>query len=386
MKYFFMPLFVVWIFQSSLALAEDQTELGKAQEELSKIRQELESKRADLDSLGKNEKVVLQRVRSIEENVDLTNAFIRKLESTSNLLFNKTTLLSAEIDSSSRVLEMSRQVLDRHLEDAYKKRRGRPQLAYLLAGSLPEALREFHLSRAVIQYENRLIESIKELLERIKVQRTFLMNDRVELDKVKGEQSRERMALVREKESRTKLLSRIRRDRRLQKESIAQLEKEARELERVLDELQARRPGGEELAPDERTAFYRLKKRLPWPVKGNIAVSYGERVHPIYKTKTFNPGIDISGRYGTEVRSTADGRVAYISYLRGYGNFIIIDHGEGFYSLYARLSEIGAEVDQQVLKGEVIGKVGDAGEEGKSSLHFELRRGKKQFNPLEWLE
>ncbi|MCP4633400.1 MAG: peptidoglycan DD-metalloendopeptidase family protein [candidate division Zixibacteria bacterium] len=363
---------------------DDEIEVNK--ENLGQIRDEIESKRERMKSLVKNEKSVLGNIRSLEENIDLTNAFIRKLNRTSNLLLGQINRLSVRIDSCLTELDMAQILFYSHLEAVYKRNKGRPKLASLLAGTLPEAIRAYHNSQSLIQYDNELVETIRDLISQVEKDRNRLTENRTDLSKVKKERNYEKSNLSKEKSKRSKLLSRVRSEKKLQLEAIAHLEKEAAKLQSIIEDLEATADRDEELGPDSETAFYRFKKRLPWPVKGSISLRYGDIIHPIYQTKTFNPGIDISTPYGSAVIAVADGRVAHSSYLRGYGNFVIIDHEESYYSLYSRLSEVSVEVNQLVLKGDVIGKVGDAGEGAKPALHFEFRRGKKTFNPLTWLE
>jgi murein DD-endopeptidase MepM/ murein hydrolase activator NlpD len=98
-----------------------------------------------------------------------------------------------------------------------------------------------------------------------------------------------------------------------------------------------------------------------------------------------NPGIDIKASYGTRVKAAAVGKVIYVSWLRGYGQFIIIDHGKSFYTLYANLSSASVEVDDNVTAGQAIAEVGDSGTLEGPRLHFELRHKKESLNPLDWL-
>ena len=83
--------------------------------------------------------------------------------------------------------------------------------------------------------------------------------------------------------------------------------------------------------------------------------------------------------------AASSGSVAYISWLRGYGSFIILDHGGGYYSLYARLDEIHVETNQFVAAGDNIGTVSEIGTFGEPALHFELRYGREQLDPVPWL-
>ena len=89
--------------------------------------------------------------------------------------------------------------------------------------------------------------------------------------------------------------------------------------------------------------------------------------------------------FGTPIAAVAKGRVEWVNWLEGFGRCAIINHGGGFYTLYAHASEITVPVGRDVAAGEVIGRVGDTGSTIGTALHFEIRRGKEALNPLEWL-
>jgi septal ring factor EnvC (AmiA/AmiB activator) len=112
---------------------------------------------------------------------------------------------------------------------------------------------------------------------------------------------------------------------------------------------------------------------------------YGKVEHPKFHTITFNNGIEIEARLGTEVRSVYKGRVAYSGWFRGYGKVVIIDHGNGYYTLFARLSKIVRDVDSIVEKGDVIALVGDTGLVKGPHLYFEVRQKGMPLDPLNWL-
>lgn len=383
--FIFIILFCIGYLRSP-AHGDDQLEIDRAGEDLERVRMEIEDKRSRLQSLLQNEKSVLSNIRTIEENIDLTNAFIRKLNGTSAGLQKNIERLTETIDSVSIELDIARSYFYKHMTVIYKRNLGRSRIAYLLSGSLPDAVRKYHLSRSLIDYDNRLVETIRNLMAEIEQKRAEVQNNQRELEQVRVLRNKGKSVLNREKGLRQAFLSRVRNERKLQKEAIAQLEREALELERIIEDLRTAETSEEELVPDRETSFYRFRRQLSWPVKGKVSLGYGDVVHPVYMTRTFNPGIDISAPYGNVVTAVADGTVAYVGYLRGYGNFVVVDHGESYYSLYSRLSEINVEEDQVVLKGDSLARVGDAGEGGSPSLHFEIRRGKKTYNPLEWLK
>jgi len=114
-----------------------------------------------------------------------------------------------------------------------------------------------------------------------------------------------------------------------------------------------------------------------------MASGYGYRIHPIYKTRKMHYGMDFSAKTGTEIYSTGDGVVSKVKRSkRGYGNYIKINHGFGYETLYAHMSKYIVKKGQKVKRGEVIGYVGNSGISTAPHLHYEVRKDNKKINPV----
>jgi len=120
-----------------------------------------------------------------------------------------------------------------------------------------------------------------------------------------------------------------------------------------------------------------------WPVVGVITSDYGWRV--MGRRREFHTGIDISTPYGTPVVASADGRVIYAGWIRGYGKTVIIYHGYGFATLYAHLSDIKVNYSDRVVKGQIIGNVGTTGRAFGPHLHYEVLKYGIRQNPIAYL-
>ncbi len=122
-----------------------------------------------------------------------------------------------------------------------------------------------------------------------------------------------------------------------------------------------------------------------WPVVGRITSSFGERLDPFNGEGAFHDGIDIATNIGAPVHATADGTVVYSGVMRGYGNVVIINHGNGIRTLYAHLSSRDVTVGEQVNVDDVIGNVGDTGRSTGPHLHYEVRVHNTPVNPYKYL-
>ncbi len=140
--------------------------------------------------------------------------------------------------------------------------------------------------------------------------------------------------------------------------------------------------GVEELEP---YAGPGLGRDLAWPVHGPLLERFGKHLHPRFHVPVFNRGIEIGAPFGTPVRAVAAGRVDYAGTLEGFGRLVVVDHGRGMLSVYGYGSRLEVRKGQRVRRGEVLEDVGTADGARRSSLYFEIRRGVKARNPLDYL-
>ncbi|HET7752348.1 MAG TPA: M23 family metallopeptidase [Anaeromyxobacteraceae bacterium] len=131
--------------------------------------------------------------------------------------------------------------------------------------------------------------------------------------------------------------------------------------------------------------FAGLRGRLPLPAPGRIEAGYGRVVDPRFNTVTQHPGLDIRAPEGTPVRAVADGRVVHAGWFRGYGNIVIVDHGDGYHTLVAHLGSMRTAVGEEVEAGTVLGTVGDTGSLKGPFLYFEIRERQRPVDPTPWL-
>jgi murein DD-endopeptidase MepM/ murein hydrolase activator NlpD len=125
--------------------------------------------------------------------------------------------------------------------------------------------------------------------------------------------------------------------------------------------------------------------RFIWPVNGAVTSGFGPRTHPIYGSSRMHTGVDITASSGTPMKAAGDGVVRMAGSNGGYGNWTLIDHGDGLATGYAHQSRIGVSVGQRVSTGEVIGYVGSTGASTGPHLHWEVRVNGNPVNPMSWV-
>jgi septal ring factor EnvC (AmiA/AmiB activator) len=231
------------------------------------------------------------------------------------------------------------------------------------------------VQRSLMAYSAELQDLRLLLLQQEEEQRSRAANYERKLAVVKREQSR-----------REELVHRIRTEKRAQVDAVVSLQEATRMLERKI--LALIRPSGsrDELAKTPAQPITASKGLLIFPVKGKIVSSYGPYRHPRLNIPAFRNGIDIAAERGEPVLAVYGGTIIYSSWFIGYGNVVIIDHGDHFYSVYAHLEDAFQSVDNRVEAGDVIATAGDSGAMGSTGLYFELRHHDRTLDPLEWLK
>ncbi len=345
---------------------------------LQEMRWEIERLRGELSSLEGEERSVLGDVERLGAELRLREAELREV-----------TLRLAAINEAlgTRERELARleteqgereRYLAFRLRDLYKRGREAP-LRVLLRGAEPESyLRDLEYAGYLTERDARILRVYREDRARLDREREFLAAQLEELGRARAAAREARGRAAAAGGQRRTLLARIQRDRSAREGALRELENASTELGRLARGL-AHPPGTVGL--DVR----KFRGLLGWPAEGRVSRGFGRAVHPRFKTAVPHPGLDIEASEGAVFRNVFDGRVAFASWLRGYGLTALVDHGHGLVSVYAHGSALTVEKGQQVSEGQTLGRVGDTGSLRGPYLYFELREDGKPVDPLRWL-
>lgn len=219
-------------------------------------------------------------------------------------------------------------------------------------------------------------DRLQRLLDRMNTQKTKKLLLETDLNK-------QIKIMSNENKKRSKLLVDIQSKKGLRLAAIEALKQTAAALDRTIQSFSPAPTKVKNILP---RAFSSLKGLLKMPVKGKITCFFGRHTNSQRKTVNFKTGIDIKADRGEPICSVYDGQILYSSWFKGYGNMIIIDHGNHFYTVYAHAEELFKAKGDYVEAGEVIATVGDTGSMIGPKLYFELRHHGRPVNPLEWLK
>jgi septal ring factor EnvC (AmiA/AmiB activator) len=199
------------------------------------------------------------------------------------------------------------------------------------------------------------------------------------LQALEADNARQVSALAGARDRRAITLAKVQEQLRSRSDELAKLERDARSLEKLVEELRRAIEDFPQLAEQP---FQRVKGKLPWPVKGPLLARFGQlRAGGPLKWQ----GLLIAAPRGTQVRAPFHGRVVYADWLPGLGLLLVLDHGGGFMSLYGHNEQLYRKVGERVAPGDALAAVGDIPGVGKTGLYLEIRKERQVLDPAVWL-
>ena len=354
-------------------------------ETLRKRIQELEAK---IQEQTRQETKTLDLLESIDQKISLTKNLLLRLETeVSRHKAALDSLRSLRKDNAIR-LEKLKELIARRMVNLYK---------YGRISDIESLLRtdSFRYLQLWIDYQKRLNQNDARNLQNYRQRHAELLSTQKQIEanlaaqiKLLKEKQQEEKKLQASREEKNRLLQKLRKDKRLYQRQLQDYQKAIEEIQRLIASSEEERLKQTEDRPmmPLTHAFSEMKGRLPWPVQGEVVRAYGPYEHPVLKTVTNNLGIDIAAPLGTEVKTVAAGRVTAITWQRGRGNLVIVNHGGGFYTVYTHLNEIYVNLQEDVAEGQVIGRVGETGTFDRPVLHFQIWEKFNHLDPEAWLK
>ncbi|MFZ5776043.1 MAG: murein hydrolase activator EnvC family protein [Thermodesulfobacteriota bacterium] len=276
--------------------------------------------------------------------------------------------------------------------------------------ALPELLSFREYFDAMLRHDREVIEEYRRRIEALETAQLALQEEKKVTAEKMAAVKTQQTELNSTRQERAALLEKVKTEKRLYQQALKELEDAAGKITSTIAALKAeaereakrkkaaaeqeakRKPGGGTAPPKVTgtepvagTGFAGQKGKLPPPAPGTVTTLFGKSNQARFGITTTANGIDIKTEPGSEISAVHAGRVVYAGVLRGYGNLLIIDHGDQYYSLVSRAAKFFKKVGDTVSRGERIGVMAD--QEGLlgEGLHFEIRRGTQPEDPLRWL-
>lgn len=351
------------------------------EERLKKLRIRIGSLQEKLNETRGRRDDVREEVRGLERRIGGLLHSLRKtdIELRSNEKKLKNLVTRAERERG--YLSVQRQQLSRQIYTAYLM--GRQEYPKLLLNQQDPA----QVSRVVTyyQYLNRArterIDRIQTGLARLETLEQGIIEQRLSLEKLRASQHEQKAALETSRTRRGELLASLNREVRDQSRQIDRLRADEKRLEQLVEELKTVLPDSPLPPPGANTTFAQLRGRLPLPTRGSILARYGGSKH-LGNLKW--RGLLIGGQEGQNVTSVYRGRVVFADWLRGFGLLLILDHGDGYMTLYGHNQSLHKGVGDWIEAGEIIASLGNTGDMTRPGLYFEIRHNGEPRDPLIW--
>lgn len=374
-------ILLVSLMLSPPMLQAQERDKEAAEREYRELKQKLESNERKLREVKGVESSTLGEIESANRNLAEITRELRIYREGLQTTKGKVAQVRAEIDALTLKLDKRKEWLRRKVRAM--RRYGRYSDVLLSiedSKDMTQFLRRWHYLQALAQVEKKTIEEYKRDL-------AMLKERQVELDRLYGR--------LKDDESRVAGAERYLEEKKKEKESVlAQVRQQKASYERMIAEMRdAQKRLMEVINKAERTSapytgkgFRGRRGGLPWPVKGSVAAPFGTANDPRVKTPVFRNGIYITAEEGATAKAVFKGKVVFADWFKGYGQLVIVDHGEGYHTLYGNLAEIFLKVGDIIDNKGKVGVVGESGLFNRPSLYFEIRYKGKPLDPAQWLE
>ncbi|MGQ0665720.1 MAG: murein hydrolase activator EnvC family protein [Nitrospiraceae bacterium] len=372
----------------SVAVAANDPITEKIEQErktLEQLKDKIEEKRKRAGEAEKKRESVLQGLQSLDErlirhrqdHLDISRKLRKKDREIEDITEQLATMRTSMQERRDAILA--------RLRVQYMEGRFGYVKALLAADSYGDFQRRRQYLSAVSQKDYELLGAFRADMARMEAAERQRAEARAGMVAFKGGIEKKLAdigALQREKKT---YLAKIIQEKDSYNRTLEELERSASRVDSLLRELEARRRTLAMRPPPGTGGHRGAKGALPWPADGQVVSFFGRQKHPTFNTYVQRKGIEIRTTEGSFIHAVMPGTVVYADWLKGYGLVIILDHANGFFSLYAHASKILAKVGEEVAEGHAIGETGDTGMIGENTLYFELREGAEPVDPMHWL-
>lgn len=367
-------------------------ELRYQNEAINAMKKEMDDLRTKIRKTNTKEVTTAKRITNLDEEIALVSKLIQSLKNEEQKTKNRVQILEKEIKSKEEELELLKLRYEQRVVNTYMRGRLSNLEKVLSSTSWRQAVYRTQYLKVISEIEQEMTKQIESLLIQISKQKLELESVLRNNLALKREKRKQMSSLRKMRIKRKKELTRIRQDKNALANYIQEKSAGIKQLEGIIKKVledKARFEREERIRQQQEAlqtkSFNTLRGQLPWPASGRVISKFGKQWNAKLKTTTDNPGIDIKGKPGSAIRSILNGVVTTITYIRGYGTTVIIDHGGGFYTVYSHVTNIQTHVDSEVRSGDVIAYMGDSGSINGSKLHFEIWGKGQKLNPEKWL-
>jgi septal ring factor EnvC (AmiA/AmiB activator) len=371
----------------SILKAQDQKpQIDEFRKKAQDINREIEKGKAEIQKFSSRETDIIIRLNRVDQALNRSRKRIAGLSREIDGLEKKITETTAASEKLVDQIQANETYVAKRLIALYKLNWLGKFHVLASAKSLQELLLRQTAIKRILAYDETVIGELLDNRLDLETVRSRLQTHRTEKRRRADEYREQIKKIAAERAQRAKLLAHVRKKKSAQLAAIESLKMAARDLDEKIKNLDI---GSAAATPQDFTAvepFQAYKGLLKMPVKGKIVSLFGEFKNTRYQILNFRSGIEIQTERGEPIAAVHAGKILYADWFKGYGNMIIIDHGENYYTVYAHIEEAFKSTGDAVEAGEVIATVGDTGSITGPKLYFEVRHHGKPLDPMQWLE
>ncbi|MGB9735360.1 MAG: murein hydrolase activator EnvC family protein [bacterium] len=341
--------------------------------QLNEIKKQIKEKKEEIRISQKRAKQILDDIDKLDKQTNDINNKIDALNKEKTALIKEIDNTQKEIASLNEAIDKKKDVITKRLIADFKLHQT-GYLQLLLASESPVDMeKRYTLLNYIIKHDEQ------EQRDYIKMQNALLREQqkytqqKAQLDTITDSLNKQMSELVTAKQQKEKILASIRFSTEATRRVLMELQNSEEKLQDTLKSLES--------SSGSQIGFASMEGKLPSPVQGEMEKIFGKTTNNIIKSN----GVLFRAKLNAPIRAVYPGIVVWSEWLKGYGNTIILDHGERYFTIYAHLSSIDVKVGDHVKADEIIGKLGNAGVGSDTTLYFEIRHGEKPLNPEIWL-
>lgn len=371
-------------YSSPLLSAEEgiTEKIENEKKELEKLKTQIEERRKKSKEAAKKERSILWNIEEIDYKLGIMKKELRLLDYQLKKKEGDIVFVNTEINGLKKEIDKKSRLLKERLRVVYKNRTGGYLQILFASKDYSTLMRRYKYIKLIVDREAELINSYKDSLNKINNKKIELEKGKEEILYYKGNLTDKEEEIRTEREKKVAILKEVRTEKELYDKLVKELEESASQLSKMIDQLSA----AKDKEPVSLSGRFKEEMgRLRWPINGNIAGYFGKQKHPKFNTFIVRKGIDIAAREGDKIKAVFSGKVVYADWFKGYGMLIIVDHDEGYYTVYGNASRLLVSSGDYVVKDHVIAEAGDTGISREGNLYFEIRYKGEPQDPMKWL-
>lgn len=360
--------------------------IDTARDKAEKIREQIKARQSEIAACTKREEKVLDALNETEQQLAEARRKVRQANAAMQAVSREMADTRERIRALEDAISKERAHARRRLVALYKMRQLGEMNVLASADSMNEFLSRKAALEKILEHDQRVVAGLLEKQGELNEAMAALESQKKRKAALEATH-RESLVLLKEKrQDREKLLAAVRSKKEDKQTTLKYLQAAAARLEKTIQTLEPR--AGTRSGTDKggKQSFRTYQGLLNMPVEGTISANYGKYVEPHSGATNFRSGIEINTHRGAPIRAVFSGKAVYADWLKGYGNVVILAHGNGYHTVYGHAEELFLSRGDPVERGEVIATVGDTGSLSGTALYFEIRHHGNPINPMEWID